>query len=79
MINLPNTEIAVNSWDDVNKIVPVLLNNDYAIMITLENDLFIISYEYTPMVDRNDMIFRTCSGYEYDQMKEMEKENAENA
>lgn len=79
MSNLPNTEIAINSWDDVNKIVPVLLNNDYAVMITLEEDSFIISYEWAVDTDRNCIIFRNRGDYEFERMKEMKKENAENA
>lgn len=79
MNNLPTNEIAIINWDDASKIIPALLNSDYAVMVTLEEDLFIINYEWVNNADRNDMIFRNRGDYEYEQMKEMEKENAENA
>lgn len=79
MNNLPNNEIAIINWDDASKIIPALLNNDYAVMVTLEEDLFIINYEWANNTDRNYMIFRNRGDYEYERMKEMEKENTENA
>lgn len=79
MNNLPNNEIYIEKWSDVNKIIPSLLHNEYAVMITLEEEAFIINYEWVQNTDRNGMIFRNCGDYEYEQMKEMEKENTEDA
>ena len=42
---LPN-EIALDNYEDVNTILPILVNNGYAVMVTREENLWIVNYPY---------------------------------
>lgn len=57
---LPN-EIALDNYEDVNAILPVLVNNGYAVMVTREENLWIVNYIYAcdngcDQADRNNVV-----------------------
>ena len=57
---LPN-EIALDNYEDVNAILPILVNNGYAVMVTREENLWIVNYIYAcdngcDQSDRNNVV-----------------------
>lgn len=55
---LTNNEIAVSSLEDTLKLVQILTNQNYVIMISQEENLYIINYIYSSDCDRNDVVFQ---------------------
>ena len=52
-------EIAVKNFDDALKFVDILLANEYVIMISKEENLYIINYIWSVRgSDRNDVCFQ---------------------
>lgn len=50
-------EIAVNDKEVALKIADLLVNQDYVVMLSREEDLYIINYLYSKYSDRNDVVF----------------------
>ena len=50
-------EIAVHSYDDAQKIAEILLRNENVVMISREENLFIINFVYSKDSDRNNVAF----------------------
>lgn len=68
---ISENEFAVESYEDAIKISEVLLRNDYVVMISREESLYIINYEWSPHnADRNDMIFRSREDWEIESFEE---------
>lgn len=72
---LSERDIAVKSYEDAMEIVKVLLRNSYCVMLSMEEDLVIIHYEWTQgFADRNQMVFRNREDLELeyeDYLKDM--------
>ena len=59
MTYLTNNEIAVNSFADAQLIAETLLANDYVVMISKEEYLYIINYIWSENgANRNDVVFQ---------------------
>ena len=59
MTYLTNNEIAVNSFADAQLIAEKLLANDYVVMISKEEYLYIINYIWSENgANRNDVVFQ---------------------
>ena len=55
-----DNEIAVHSLEDANILVKTLLDNNYVVMISEEENLYIINYVWSPMgANRNDVCFQS--------------------
>ena len=55
---LTKNEIALHSFEDAVTVAKVLLDNDYVIMISREEKLYIINFDWSPNhADRNDVAF----------------------
>ena len=52
-------EIAVNNLQDAQRMAELLLINDYVVMISKEENLYIVNYLWSPNnADRNDVVFQ---------------------
>lgn len=74
---LTNNELSVNTFEEAMAIQKILINNDYAVMITKEENLYIINYVWSSLSDRNDVVFRNRSDFIYEEdeeIKEIRKE-----
>lgn len=71
-------EIALNSEKDAFEIAHILLENDYVVMISKEEDLTVINWEYSKWANRNDMIFRSREEYEWEEYEETKADENEN-
>jgi len=55
---LTNNEMVCHSFEDAQKIAEMLLKNEYVVMISKEEDLYIINYIWSERnADRNDVCF----------------------
>ena len=53
-----SNEIAFHSYSDALTVAEVLLQNDYVVMISREENLYIVNYLWSPNhADRNDVVF----------------------
>jgi len=67
---LPTNEIAVSTFEQACDIAKILLDNHSAVMITMEEQLYIVNWEFSWLSDRNDIIFRSREDWEYEEMME---------
>ena len=74
--NLENDSIAVNSFEDACALSKILLDNGNAVMITKEEDLYIVNYVWcdSGYPDRNDVVFRNRAELEIELMQAEENE-----
>lgn len=62
-------EIALHSAESAFKIVEELLSNgNYVVMISREEQLWIVNYLYSDGCDRNDVVFMSREDYEEELM-----------
>lgn len=69
MAKLLPEEIALSKYEDVVTILPTLVNNGYATMITREEDLWIVSYiyaedTYCEQANRNNVVLMDRGTFE---------------
>ena len=50
-------EIAVHDKEIALKIMDLLVDQDYVVMLSREENLYIINYLYSEYSDRNDVVF----------------------
>ena len=58
------SEIAVQSKESALKIVDILVDEEYCVMLSREEDLYIIDFEYSEFSDRNNVIFMNREDFE---------------
>lgn len=68
-------EIAVHDKEVALKIIDLLVDQDYVVMLSREENLYIINYLYSQYSDRNDVVFidREEFDMKYYQMKNEEE------
>jgi len=57
MTYLTKNEVTVKTYSDALSLAEILLNNDYVVMISKEEHLYVVNYEWSERSDRNDVIF----------------------
>lgn len=58
------SEIAVQSKESALKIVDILVDEEYCVMLSREESLYVINYEYSEYSDRNNVIFMDRETFE---------------
>ena len=73
---LENEGIAVHSYEDACALSKILLDNGNAVMITEEEELYIVNYVWcdSGYPDRNDVVFRNRAELEIELMQAEEGE-----
>ena len=68
-------EIAVQDKEVALKIIDLLVDQDYVVMLSREENLYIIHYLYSKYSDRNDVVFieREEFDMKYYQMEDEEE------
>ena len=56
---LPKGEIAVDNFQAMETLLGVLIDNKYVVMVSREEELYIINYIYSRYTDRNDVVFQS--------------------
>ena len=55
---ITDNEIAVKQFIDAQKLAQILLDNGYVVMMSTEEQLYIVNYVWSPNgADRNDVVF----------------------
>lgn len=65
-------EIAIKDKDRAFAVAEALLEEDYVVMISREEQLYIINYIWSDTCDRNDVVFINREEYEEQIIKEVE-------
>lgn len=61
---ITDNEIAITDKETALKIAELLLSEEYCVMMSREEDLYIINYEWSHYSDRNEMIFISREKFE---------------
>lgn len=71
-------ELAFNSEKDALEVAAILMRNDYCVLLSKEDDLTVLNYEYSQYCDRNDVVFMSAEEFDskYCEMESEENENA---
>ena len=74
--NLENDGLPVDDFVDACTIAKILLKNGNAVMLTTEEDLFIVNWVWcdSGYADRNDVVFRNRASVEIELMEGSNKE-----
>ena len=54
-----NNEIAVKSYANMISIMEALMQENYVVMVSREENLYIINYVWSPTCDRNNVCFNS--------------------
>lgn len=57
-------EIAVNDYHDATTIAEILMNNNYVVMMSREEQLYIINAIWSAGCNRNDVVFMDRGEFE---------------
>lgn len=61
-------EIAFKSCENCMEVARILVEEDYVVLISREEDLWILNYEYSEHSDRNDVVFMSQDEF-YEQLR----------
>lgn len=57
-------EIAIRDYYDATTIAEILMNNDYVVMMSREEDLYILNVIWSAGCDRNNVVFMDRGEFE---------------
>lgn len=57
-------EIAFRNKENALKVAEILLEEDNCVLLSKEEDLYVVNYEYSQYSDRNDVIFMDREEFE---------------
>ena len=57
-------EIAIRNKEAAMKVVSCLVEEEYCVMLSREEDLYIIDFEYSQYSDRNNIVFMSREDFE---------------
>ena len=57
-------EIAIKNKEKALEVLSTLVDEEYCVMFSREEDLYIINYEYSEYSDRNNVIFMSKDEFE---------------
>lgn len=57
-------EIAVSDKEAAMKIADILVDEEYCVMLSREENLYIIDFEYSEFSDRNNVVFMNREDFE---------------
>lgn len=67
-------EIALHDKETALKIANILVDEDYVVMISREENLYIVNYLYAQYSDRNDVVFMNRDEFDTDYYKITDEE-----
>ena len=57
-------EIAIKNKEKALEVLSTLVDEEYCVMFSREEDLYIINYEYSEYSDRNNVVFMSRDEFE---------------
>lgn len=75
-MNIMN-EIAIKNKDTAIKVVSLLVDEEYVVMLSREESLYVINFEYSQNSDRNDVVFMSKDEFEskYIEIEDLSEDN----
>lgn len=70
---LTKNELVFVNEEDALKAASLILKNDYCVLLSKEEDLTILNYEFSMNSDRNDVIFRSIEEWEWEEMEKQKE------
>lgn len=67
-------EIAFHNKENALKVAEILLEEDNCVLLSKEEDLYVVNYEYSQYSDRNDVIFMDREEFESKYYEMVEEE-----
>ena len=73
-MNENNIELAFKTWSDAVTVAKLLMQNDYVVMLSCEEELTILNAVWSKGCDRNEVIFMSKENFyeHYEQIEEDE-------
>lgn len=70
-------EIALKGKSTAFKIAELLVDEDYVVMISKEEDLYVVDFEWSECSDRNDVVFMSKEEFEqhYVEIEDLNENN----
>ena len=59
-----NNEVTFKNHDNGLAVAKALLDEDYVVLLSYEEDLLILNYEWSPNANRNDVVFMRRDEFE---------------
>ena len=67
---LPQKAIVVNTYEEAIQIAKILLENDYVVLLSREENFWCVNWAYSDNADRNNVILWDREEYEWGEYKE---------
>ena len=75
---MPNNELAFETAEAAFETVrQMLTSGHYVVMLSREEQLWIVNFEYSDLCDRNDMVFMAREQFEQDYLSDLDGEDEE--
>ena len=73
-MNGNNTELVFRTWSDAVTVAKILMQTDYVVMLSCEEELIILNAVWSNGCDRNDVVFMSKDDFyeHYEQIEENE-------
>lgn len=68
-------ELAFFNEDEALQVAAILMRNDYCVLLSKEEDLTVINYEYSQYSNRNDVVFMNVEEFDSKYYKVENEEN----
>lgn len=68
-----DNEISCLTFEAASELAKILMDNNYVVMLSREENLYMVDYVWSEYSDRNDVIFENAEVHEMKQMKECEE------
>lgn len=68
-------EIAIHDKNAALQIVNILVDEEYCVMISREEDLYVINYIYSEYSDRNNVVFMNKEEFDTDYYQRISEDN----
>lgn len=61
---IPNNELTFDQYDDAIIVARILLKNGYVVMLSMEEELYVLNSIWTDNCDRNGVVFMSRGEFE---------------
>lgn len=75
-MNEDNIELVFNTWSDAIAVAKTLMQNDYVVMLSYEEELTVLDAVWSNGCDRNDVVFMSRDHFDehYERIEEDESD-----
>ena len=70
-------ELSFHNHEDAMKVAQILIKEHYVILLSREEDLIILNWEYSHLSNRNDVVFMSVDEFDEDYVELVHEEENE--